>query len=79
MGVLDKDQVDPTIYCVLMAKSKMTGVAVAEFNAFIPKWQVSTNTFRPPVSTIFLLLLTKHGLTKVASITIGTSSLKSVD
>lgn len=52
IGVVDKDQMDPTIYCVLTARSKLSGVAIAEFNAFIPKWEVSTNTFRPPVSSV---------------------------
>ncbi|KAE8552446.1 hypothetical protein TMatcc_002492 [Talaromyces marneffei ATCC 18224] len=43
-----KEQVDPTIHTVLMAKSKIPGVSLTEFAAFLPKWQTSTNTFRPP-------------------------------
>jgi homogentisate 1,2-dioxygenase len=43
-----KEQVDPTIHTVLMARSKIPGVSLTEFAAFLPKWQTSTNTFRPP-------------------------------
>jgi homogentisate 1,2-dioxygenase len=31
-----------------MARSKIPGVSLTEFAAFLPKWQTSTNTFRPP-------------------------------
>ncbi|KAJ9144247.1 putative Homogentisate 1,2-dioxygenase [Pleurostoma richardsiae] len=43
-----KEQVDPVVHTVLMAKSKIPGVSLSEFAAFLPKWQTSTNTFRPP-------------------------------
>jgi homogentisate 1,2-dioxygenase len=44
-----KEQLDPTIYTVLMAKSKWDGVSLTEFTVFTPKWATATNTFRPPV------------------------------
>lgn len=43
-----KEQIDPTAHTVLMARSKIPGVSLTEFAAFLPKWQTSTNTFRPP-------------------------------
>ncbi|KAF2811740.1 putative homogentisate 1,2-dioxygenase [Mytilinidion resinicola] len=43
-----KEQLDPTIYTVLMAKSKWDGVSLTEFAVFTPKWATATNTFRPP-------------------------------
>ncbi|KAL4962872.1 Homogentisate 1,2-dioxygenase [Aspergillus stella-maris] len=43
-----RDQSDPSIYCVLTAKSKRPGVSLAEFLVFTPKWNATTNTFRPP-------------------------------
>ncbi|KAH6665000.1 putative homogentisate 1,2-dioxygenase [Halenospora varia] len=43
-----KEQCDPTIYCVLTAKSKVEGVSLMEFSVFSPKWATATNTFRPP-------------------------------
>jgi homogentisate 1,2-dioxygenase len=50
MACVDKDQSDPTVSCVLTAKSKIPGVAISEFLAFTPKWNVTSDTFRPPVS-----------------------------
>ncbi|EXJ84726.1 homogentisate 1,2-dioxygenase [Capronia epimyces CBS 606.96] len=47
-ATVDKEQSDPSIYCVLMARSKTVGVALSEFLVFTPKWSVTTNTFRPP-------------------------------
>jgi homogentisate 1,2-dioxygenase len=44
----DKDQSDPSIYCVLTAKSKIAGVALTELLVFTPRWSVPENTFRPP-------------------------------
>ncbi|KKY23858.1 putative homogentisate [Phaeomoniella chlamydospora] len=45
---VDRDQSDPTCYCVLTAKSKIPGVALTEFLIFTPKWIATQNTFRPP-------------------------------
>lgn len=47
-ATVDRDQSDPSIYCVLTAKSKIPGVSTSDFIAFTPKWQVTRNTFRPP-------------------------------
>lgn len=47
-ATVDKDQSDPSIYCVLTAKSKTPGVALSDFLIFTPKWSVTSNTFRPP-------------------------------
>jgi homogentisate 1,2-dioxygenase len=49
-AVVDRDQSDPSVYTVLTAKSKIPNVAIAEVMVFTPKWNVTTNTFRPPVS-----------------------------
>lgn len=43
-----RDQSDPSIYCVLAAKSKIKGVALSDFLVFTPKWSTTTDTFRPP-------------------------------
>ncbi|VUC20873.1 unnamed protein product [Clonostachys rosea] len=45
---VEKDQADPTIYCVLTAKSKIPGVSLTDFLIFTPKWITTSNTFRPP-------------------------------
>ncbi|KAI0147169.1 homogentisate 1,2-dioxygenase [Xylariaceae sp. FL1272] len=47
-ATVQRDQSDPSIYCVLTAKSKTTGVALSDFLVFTPKWCVTRNTFRPP-------------------------------
>jgi len=47
-ATVDRDQSDPSIYCVLTAKSKIPGVSTSDFLIFTPKWQVTRNTFRPP-------------------------------
>lgn len=44
-----KEQLDPTVYTVLTAKSKIPGVSLSEFAVFTPKWLNTQNTFRPPV------------------------------
>lgn len=48
IGCVDKDQIDPTAYCVLTAKSKVPGVSLTDFLVFTPKWSVTEDTFRPP-------------------------------
>ncbi|KAF2085525.1 homogentisate 1,2-dioxygenase [Saccharata proteae CBS 121410] len=47
-ATVDREQSDPTIYCVLTAKSKIPHVSLTDFLVFTPKWSVTTNTFRPP-------------------------------
>ncbi|KAF7545640.1 hypothetical protein G7046_g9513 [Stylonectria norvegica] len=44
----DRDQSDPSIYCVLTAKSKILGVSTSDFLIFTAKWNVTRDTFRPP-------------------------------
>ncbi|KIY48782.1 putative homogentisate 1,2-dioxygenase [Fistulina hepatica ATCC 64428] len=48
VGNLEKDQMDPTVYCVLTARSKIPGVSLTDFLVFTPRWSVATDTFRPP-------------------------------
>ena len=49
VGSISKDHIDPSIFCVLTAKSKTPGTPLADFLIFIPRWDVALNTFRPPV------------------------------
>jgi homogentisate 1,2-dioxygenase len=66
-GPLGKDQADPTISCILLAKSKIPGISISEFLAFTPKWSVTSNTFRPPyyhrntASEVMGLIYGKYG------------------
>jgi len=48
VGSITKDHIDPSIFCVLTAKSKTRGTPLADFLIFFPRWDVATNTFRPP-------------------------------
>lgn len=48
IAMVDRDQSDPSIYCVLMAKSKIPGVALTEFLIFTEKMIGTKGTFRPP-------------------------------
>ncbi|KAF4120871.1 homogentisate 1,2-dioxygenase [Geosmithia morbida] len=48
MANVEKDQADPTIYCVLTARSKIPGVSASDFLVFTPKWISTSDTFRPP-------------------------------
>ena len=48
MTNVEKDQADPTIYCVLTAKSRVPGVSITDFLVFTPKWITTSDTFRPP-------------------------------
>ncbi|KAF8960037.1 homogentisate 1,2-dioxygenase [Flammula alnicola] len=48
VGSISEDHIDPSIFCVLTAKSKQPGVPLADFLIFSPRWEVSTGTFRPP-------------------------------
>lgn len=51
-GSLTKDHSDPSIFTVLTAKSKTTGVALADFAIFKERWDVADGTFRPPVRAL---------------------------
>jgi homogentisate 1,2-dioxygenase len=48
MANVERDQADPTIYCVLTAKSHVSGVSLTDFLVFTPKWITTRDTFRPP-------------------------------
>ncbi|PFH48462.1 hypothetical protein AMATHDRAFT_65365 [Amanita thiersii Skay4041] len=48
VGSISKDHIDPSIFCVLTAKSKAPGVPLADFLIFSPRWDVASNTYRPP-------------------------------
>ncbi|KAF9460311.1 homogentisate 1,2-dioxygenase [Collybia nuda] len=48
VGSISKDHIDPSIFCVLTAKSKQHDVPLADFLIFSPRWDVASGTFRPP-------------------------------
>lgn len=48
IGSIQKDHIDPSIFCVLTAKSKTPGAPLADFLIFSGRWDVATGTFRPP-------------------------------
>ncbi|KAH9949789.1 homogentisate 1,2-dioxygenase [Amylocystis lapponica] len=48
VGSISRDHIDPSIFCVLTAKSKTPNAALMDLLIFSPRWEVSTNTFRPP-------------------------------
>lgn len=50
VGSISKDHIDPSIFCVLTAKSKTPGTPLADFLIFSPRWDIASHTFRPPVS-----------------------------
>jgi len=52
VGSLSCDHIDPSIFCVLTAPSKQTGISLADFLIIGERWDVASNTFRPPVSMI---------------------------
>ncbi|TFK81305.1 homogentisate 1,2-dioxygenase [Polyporus arcularius HHB13444] len=48
VGSIQRDHIDPSIFCVLTAKSKTPGAPLADFLIFSGRWDVATGTFRPP-------------------------------
>lgn len=48
VGSISKDHIDPSIFCVLTAKSKRQGAPLADFLIFSPRWDVASETYRPP-------------------------------
>ncbi|KAI0034570.1 Homogentisate 1,2-dioxygenase [Vararia minispora EC-137] len=48
VGSISKDHIDPSIFCVLTAKSKTANHALTDFLIFSPRWDVASHTFRPP-------------------------------
>jgi homogentisate 1,2-dioxygenase len=62
VGSISKDHIDPSIFCVLTAKSKISHHPLVDFLIFSPRWDVANHTFRPPYyhrnsSTEFMGLL----------------------
>jgi homogentisate 1,2-dioxygenase len=49
VGSISKDHIDPSIFCVLTAKSKVPHHALTDLLIFSPRWDVASGTFRPPV------------------------------
>jgi len=48
VGSISKDHIDPSIFCVLTAKSKTPGTPLADLLIFSPRWDIASHTFRPP-------------------------------
>jgi len=50
--ILLQDHIDPSIFCVLTVRSKTPGTPLADFLIFSPRWDVASETYRPPVRFI---------------------------
>ncbi|SJK99679.1 related to homogentisate 1,2-dioxygenase [Armillaria ostoyae] len=48
VGSLSKDHIDPSVFTVLTAKSKATGIPLVEVLTVSERWVVASDTFRPP-------------------------------
>lgn len=48
VGSITKDHIDPSIFCVLTAPSTEPGTPMADFLIFHPRWDVASDTYRPP-------------------------------
>ncbi|CAL1716074.1 unnamed protein product [Somion occarium] len=48
VGSITKDHTDPSVFCVLIVKSKIPGLSLSEFCVIGPRWDVASQTFRPP-------------------------------
>ncbi|KAF7555059.1 hypothetical protein G7Z17_g2411 [Cylindrodendrum hubeiense] len=48
VGSISVDHIDPSIFCVLTAKSRDPTAPLADFLIFSPRWDVSSHTYRPP-------------------------------
>ncbi|PBL04157.1 homogentisate 1,2-dioxygenase [Armillaria gallica] len=48
VGSLSRDHLDPSVFTVLTAKSKATGIPLVEVLTVSERWDVATDTFRPP-------------------------------
>lgn len=42
------DHIDPSIFCVLTARSRDPDAPLADFLIFSPRWDVASHTYRPP-------------------------------
>ncbi|CAP97147.1 Pc21g22500 [Penicillium rubens Wisconsin 54-1255] len=48
VGSISVDHIDPSIFCVLTAKSRDPTAPLADFLTFSPRWDVASHTYRPP-------------------------------
>ncbi|GAA5876406.1 hypothetical protein JCM16303_003520 [Sporobolomyces ruberrimus] len=48
VGSISFDHIDPSIFTVLTVDSHEPGTPLADFLIFSPRWDVASNTFRPP-------------------------------
>ncbi|KAK9439712.1 homogentisate 1,2-dioxygenase [Metarhizium brunneum] len=48
VGSISVDHIDPSIFCVLTAKSRNPAAPLADFLIFSPRWDVASHTYRPP-------------------------------
>jgi len=48
VGSISVDHIDPSIFCVLTAKSRDPIAPLADFLIFSPRWDVASHTYRPP-------------------------------
>ncbi|KAH0364096.1 homogentisate 1,2-dioxygenase-like protein, partial [Aureobasidium melanogenum] len=48
IGSISVDHIDPSIFCVLTARSRDPAAPLADFLIFSPRWDVASNTYRPP-------------------------------
>ncbi|KAK0204456.1 homogentisate 1,2-dioxygenase-domain-containing protein [Desarmillaria ectypa] len=56
VGSLSKDHIDPSVFTVLIAKSKATGIPLVDVLIFAERWNVASETLRPPVRNRILHL-----------------------
>ncbi|GAO47475.1 Homogentisate 1,2-dioxygenase [Saitoella complicata NRRL Y-17804] len=48
VGSISVDHIDPSIFTVLTAKSRDPAAPLTDFLIFSPRWDVASNTYRPP-------------------------------
>lgn len=48
VGSISVDHIDPSIFCVLTARSRDPEAPLADFLIFSPRWDVASHTYRPP-------------------------------
>ncbi|KAI5302757.1 hypothetical protein KEM56_000392, partial [Ascosphaera pollenicola] len=48
VGSISVDHIDPSIFCVLTAKSRDPTAPLADVLVFSPRWDVASHTYRPP-------------------------------
>lgn len=48
VGSISVDHIDPSIFCVLTARSRDPVAPLADFLIFSPRWDVASHTYRPP-------------------------------